>query len=58
MTDPIDPIPGVPPGLEYLSLVDELKVEQLVGLFQGKFFKFLIAKKSKNLPNLEKFFLN
>ena len=29
------PIPGCPPGLEYLTMIDQLNVEQLRSLVEG-----------------------
>ena len=35
-------MPGCPPGLEYLTQVDQLLVQQKVELLEGMIFEFLI----------------
>ena len=36
MPAPVETIPGCPPGLEYLTQIDQLLVHQQVELFEGK----------------------
>jgi hypothetical protein len=38
------PIPGIPPGLEYLMQLDQLLVHQQVEMFEGIFHKFKMIR--------------